>query len=1357
MGFFVNLVIAIASALLSTALRAKPQRETEGRTVDRRGVDQPLDRMYGTRRLSMIVTDAIVSNEFYSPAAFGGDTATIRSWGFTRNGQTSATGLGTKAIMYTEGPLAVAGRLNAQFQLHASKDDYNFLVNEKPYDSKENRTAQGYSPSSAGGQVYHNGGTRSAVAAQGELGATNNVFTKQVHAAGVFALAIRRKIVFSQIPTASWDMKSNLLWDPRNDAQGDINTPANWTGREDNAGLQLLDYLLDVDFGPGIDYAEINEASFELMANIADVPVGVEKTTDSYSMYPDDSFGFGGGFFGGFYGFNLKTTTVTVTPRELIRSNVLLDTGKDTDVNVEELLAACRGARLFRDLNGLIKVNPAWIHEDDIDQTITGVTGTGPFTLRFNTSAITVTKNGLPLTVTTDYTVTTSATLTSQTGYSFGTGENDGPADSGTDPSTVIGISFTAALIVSDNIVISFTNVPSLSTVMHIVMRPEDLGLDYDATQDTDSLRLARVQGDEAELEYVGFNDRFNQCIVSFPDEDQNYKQNQAIWPEEGSSTHTAFLSADNTKRFIEKVDINSITEMGDALDYAQSVVRQSRSSDQIRLLVDYVAIQLEPNDIFKVSIPELNENGTLWRCVERQIENNLQVKVVGIRYDIEDYTYIDEAYAITKVDNLLYDEAAVTSISFTATDPTGLLTTGRLSWTAPARTVVGEYAVDISEVGVWSSSVAYVINDVVYHAGEHWIATGSSTNSEPDYTNSDWQLDEIDQYWNEISRTPATATGTPLLYTSRTYAFRITPISPLLFAGESAYFTTTVNRVELGAFQSYITPGYGSFEGLPDDSSTYIGDSHGTVASNRAFNTSIKYVGTRSLALTGVAGGVGFYSNGPSTEYGMPLPPGRRWLLMARIRATATTGSWSGQLIEEGATTYSAASAVTLNAANTWQQVVQEIDATASTLTAWQYRIFNASFTSGAQTAYVDAVALIDVTEHPQITQSNFPSAWFPATGWYEASATAGAQVGVNLTDSNGALLTDTQVDNQYSAPARTMDPNVNRFMTLVDSTSDRPLGIRAHHGSALAKMISFDNDDPSTGIMRLYDPDEVDSDIGAAWPAFPVQFGEEWRVTLKWRVVGPASAPSSGLYFRFTAKQGPIDQGKTHIMWSVGETVGDIGAADPHFSRNTNVVFDENGVTVGDTYNDRGVTALNTWYTTTVRYRPQQDDEWASFSVLNWTGLGADASFEVDHCVLFHIPRAIFGLSVFQDDGNTAVPVGGVVRATANPPAIVWDTYEAGGWSPAETNRSATVEFWIGDTVIATRVLDATLDDSGADEGDINVVAGTSSGDATTVTISNNDSPVVSVLVEHNDTGVEIDVQFAATLPGYSGGPSK
>lgn len=85
------------------------------------------------------------------------------------------------------------------------------------------------------------------------------------------------------IPNISTTVKGRKIFDPRDEAQSlDDNTTWAWT---DNPALCLLDYLINVDFGLGFDYAsEIDVDSFIAAANICDedVALATEGTEKRY-------------------------------------------------------------------------------------------------------------------------------------------------------------------------------------------------------------------------------------------------------------------------------------------------------------------------------------------------------------------------------------------------------------------------------------------------------------------------------------------------------------------------------------------------------------------------------------------------------------------------------------------------------------------------------------------------------------------------------------------------------------------------------------------------------------------------------------------------------------------------------------------------------------------------------------------------------------------------------------------------------------------------------------------------------------------------------------------------------------------
>lgn len=161
-----------------------------------------------------------------------------------------------------------------------------------------------------------------------------------------------------------------------------------------------------------------------------------------------------------------------------------------------------------------------------------------------------------------------------------------------------------------------------------------------------------------------------------------------------------------------------------------------------------------------------------------------------------------------------------------------------------------------------------------------------------------------------------------------------------------------------------------------------------------------------------------------------------------------------------------------------------------------------------------------------------------------------------------------------------------------------------------------------------------------------------------------------------------------------------------------------------------------------------PDVENEAQLWADISGTGLPEDNATE----------GATLGTNVYLSDGSTVIDDDVTVDAYADPAsAILWSTYEAGGWSPVDTTLAVTVKFFRGATQIASRVINATLTDSGANEGDILLAAGTSTGEATTVSISSNNSPTPVATVTHTASGKTWPVVASAQLPGYSGGVSK
>ena len=782
-NFLPQLAIAIVTALVAVALAPKPRARKNENQVTRIGVDHDLERVYGTRRLGLIVTDAKTSTKTKSPDDLTGISDVIRS-NVTDKGKDEHNWGIKPGTLVVQGPLCVSGRLNAAFQSKAA-DDLNPKINEKNYANKSLLTSNRFSKG-GGFELHLKGGTRPPLSTFFSLGKTTDTFEQQVYATAHYYLSLKRELVYAGIPDLTLDVESNLLFDPR--AADTVGTPSTWTGRADNPVLQLLDYLLDDDFGAGVSVNDIDLTYWETAADIADTPSGVIVTTNYNERYLD----------GGHETYKVVTEVKSQTVGYLLESNLTLSTERTIGENLEELLAACRGAVLFKTRSGKWAIQMDFLHENDLTQTFTGETGTGPFDMDWPTSNCRVYKNSGLLTSGVDYSIVTNNTQTTVT-------TNGVPGTpSGTDPDGTVGITFTVALIAGDTIDIDFSydvsanpnGIPAAETQFHIVDDPADIGRDYNASDDVNGVDLIRViDPDKSELSLVSLDDRVNQCIVKFPDSLTKYTQNQIVWPEVGSATHTAFLTEDHDKKLIKEVSINSITTAEKALDYAEWVVRTSRSANVVTLQLDSFGLQLDPNDTVLISSPRLNINAEKWRCVKISPKADATVTAYFKPYEAEDYSYAVEAFSQSddELDERIY--GPVENVSFSSTIVSGTYGSGVLSWTAPTNGVTSDYRVHIADALVWDVATTYALNDIVYFEEEFYQAnTGTTGGADPD-VNSDW--DEIDDggMWKLVHDGAATSANIRRMQAEGDYVFKIVPFTPLRGEGVPYYHEQNIDR----------------------------------------------------------------------------------------------------------------------------------------------------------------------------------------------------------------------------------------------------------------------------------------------------------------------------------------------------------------------------------------------------------------------------------------------------------------------------------------------------------------------------------------------------------------------------------
>ena len=327
-------------------------------------------------------------------------------------------------------------------------------------------------------------------------------------------------------------------------------------------------------------------------------------------------------------------------------------------------------------------------------------------------------------------------------------------------------------------------------------------------------------------------------------------------------------------------------------------------------------------------------------------------------------------------------------------------------------------------------------------------------------------------------------------------------------------------------------------------------------------------------------------------------------------------------------------------------------------------------------------------------------------------------------------------QVTGQFTMAG---DLSTNPFFANKDAVTNKPAGIQP--GYFANQLNHFGYGDSTETTLIVYDPAESDTSTSVCWPAFAVAKGMRYRVWIRWRFTAGATN-SGGLYFRFMAKEANIAEGKTHVSYSnTGTSTVDFSNAAP-FTTGVNSCHTIS-CTTGATglYENKNVPSLNTWYETVLEARPELDDpnaEWMSFTILNWTGLGAAARMEIDSCVI--LPSAI------AQAGNNLVNAAGTTVADGdflNSEALIWEienvewkSFEDASifnYSPSDATRTGRVR--IRDALgneLATRTVSGTVTVS---SGSINI---TSSGTVDGITISS--------ITGDNTTSPEVNLSYNA-----------
>ena len=136
-------------------------------------------------------------------------------------------------------------------------------------------------------------------------------------------------------------------------------------------------------------------------------------------------------------------------------------------------------------------------------------------------------------------------------------------------------------------------------------------------------------------------NSRFNQCIATFFDPNQDYKATEVTWPDPNneSSTLSTYLTEDNNLPLIKRINLPGVTNFQQARYIASIVVRQSRLNIMVSMNTTAESGNVIPGDIVTLTWAPLSYTNKEFRVREVSISPNGGMKIKATEHNDANYT----------------------------------------------------------------------------------------------------------------------------------------------------------------------------------------------------------------------------------------------------------------------------------------------------------------------------------------------------------------------------------------------------------------------------------------------------------------------------------------------------------------------------------------------------------------------------------------------------------------------------------------------------------------------------------------------------------------------------------------------
>jgi hypothetical protein len=209
---------------------------------------------------------------------------------------------------------------------------------------------------------------------------------------------------------------------------------------------------------------------------------------------------------------------------------------------------------------------------------------------------------------------------------------------------------------------------------------------------------------EETTISYPSAENKFNQVTVRFANSFKNFKQDSVTWPETLSNAHNTFLTEDNFQPLKTQISVPGITNPYHAQAKAEEMVRISRTSATLSVVLSKKALTLEPGDFFIITSEVLQLQDEVFRVEVSKVNEDLSVEIQAYKFDYttlawnieNDVSYVGslpEDFVVPNPTNVLIDFSSATLLN----NSSALIT-----WTVPQSATVNSYVIESSsDLGV--------------------------------------------------------------------------------------------------------------------------------------------------------------------------------------------------------------------------------------------------------------------------------------------------------------------------------------------------------------------------------------------------------------------------------------------------------------------------------------------------------------------------------------------------------------------------------------------------------------------------------------------------------------------------------